>query len=400
MKVWSFKLYCCAILLIVSIPLLGTAANMITSGVCHKTLINETELNGVVNIPEAPVLSLNALKSGQFQSEFEDFFEYNLVTRKTQTRLYNQLLKSVFHTTNNSTITVGKNNYLFETAYATAYFEELSSQEIITLEENIEKMHKLAELLEEKNVLMVVRMSPSKAEHYPEFLPSSYDRFLNMKRNGEYGSNWYQVFREKIEKTDILYYDRYDLFEEMKSNGEIVFTKGGTHWSSAPMAEYINGLNALLEKNLGTKLGRMIVENYDVKTGEMGIPDDSDIWDICWNAFYDVPNYPSPHISFSSTRGDAPLRIFTVGQSFTTVMLSVLYSVEPPVWDETLFSWYNARVIQFPSDVPWGTQISEQTDDYEKYLSMDVILIDFLESGDGSVQFQFVENMLNYLEGN
>lgn len=400
MKSSRFQLYCCAILLIVVTPLLCTAVNYISNKIFHKTIISEQDLHGVVNTPPDLFFSFDAVRSGQFQSDFEKKFAYNLVTRKTQARIYNQILYSLFHTTSNPTITIGKNNYLFETPYATAYFTELSTQHIDGLKENIAKLSKLYKLLKEKNVLLVVRMSPSKAEHYPEYLPSAYDRFLHMKRNGEYKANWYQVFREEITKTDISYYDRYELFNAMKDNGEIVFTKGGTHWSAAPMAEYINGLNSLIERNLGTKLGRMIIENYAVKTGEMGIPSDRDIWDLAWNAFYYPANYPSPHISFSGISGKAPLRVFTVGQSFTNVLLPILYSVKFPVWEETLFSWYNARVLKFPSDVPWGTQISAKTSDYEKYLGMDVILIDFLECGDGSCQFQFVDNMLNYLEKN
>lgn len=401
MKSLRFQyIYCCAILLIVATPLLCTAVNSISNKIFSKTIIREHDLHGVANVPSEPDLSLSTLRSGQFQAEFEDFFAYKLVTRKFQTRMYNQILYSLFHTTSNSSITVGKNNYLFETPYATSYFTELSDQQSGSLKNNIAKLSKLSNLLKEKNVLLVVRMSPSKAEHYPEYLPSAYDRFLHMKRNGVYGENWYQVFRELITKTDIPYYDRYELFDSMKDTGEIVFTKGGTHWSAASMAEYINGLNVLIEKNMHVKLGRMIVENYEVKTGEMGFPTDRDIWDISWNTFYAPPNYPSPHISFSGVSGEAPLRVFTIGQSFTNVFLPVLYNVSSPIWDETLFSWYNARVLKFPSNVPWGTQISEKTDDYEKYLGMDVILIDFLECGDGSTQFQFVDNMLNYLDKN
>jgi len=76
-----------------------------------------------------------------------------------------------------------------------------------------------------------------------------------MKRNGEYGPNWYQVFTEKIAKTDIPFYNRYDLIQDMKRDGYIMFTKGGTHWSLAPMAGYINGLNTFLEKLLDKKPG-------------------------------------------------------------------------------------------------------------------------------------------------
>lgn len=59
----------------------------------------------------------------------------------------------------------------------------------------------------------------------------------------------------------------------------------------------------------------------------------------------------------------------------------------------------NSRVICYPSDFPWGTEIAQQTDDYEHYLEMDIIIIEFLECGAGDAQFAFVDNMLEYLEG-
>ena len=142
----------------------------------------------------------------------------------------------------------------------------------------------------------------------------------------------------------------------------------------------------------------MVIESEEVLIGQMGTSDDSDIWKICWNAISAEPDYPSPNISFGTVPGDQPLRVFTVGQSFTTVMLSAIYSAQQPVWDETYFSWYNSRVIQYPSDVPWGTQISEETNDFSAYLDMDVIIIDFMESGDGTTQFAFINNMLRYLD--
>ena len=89
-----------------------------------------------------------------------------------------------------------------------------------------------------------------------------------------------------------------------------------------------------------------------------------------------------------------------VGQSFSTLLLSTIYSVERPVWTETYFSWYNSRVLQYKEGYTGGIQHSETTDDYEQYLQADVIILEFLESGPGWIQFEFVENMLHYLEEN
>ena len=400
MKAKHFKLYCGIIGLVITLPLVLTMANLCFNMVRHTNLINEPELSGVSVVPDKPQLSMQTLCSGTFQSGFEDFFADRLVLRKTMTRAYNQILYTVFHATDNSTILVGQDDVLFEKVYATAYITELSPDSILALSEQIGKLERLNTLLNERGIPLVVRISPSKAEHYSDFLPNSYSRFVKMKQAGEYGPNWYQAFSSEIQKTDIPVYDCYELFEQMKADGEVVFAKGGTHWSLAPMAEYINGLNAFMEPLLNRKLGRMIEDSKEVVIGEMGLLDDSDIWNLCWNTFYAKPNYPSPHISYHTVAGEAPLRVFTVGQSFTTVLLGAIYGTQPPLWDETYFSWYDARVIQYPSDVPWGTQISEQTDDFAQYLQMDVILIDFLESGDGACQFEFVDHILQYLEGN
>jgi len=396
-----FKLYCFAIALIITIPLVCTSINYCSKLIWNRKILKEKALNGVVSIPPKTELSLKTLQSRQFQSYFEKHLEYNLTSRKVLTRIYNQLLYFVFNSTDNREILVGRENYLFEKPYPTALLTELSPKEIADLKEKINRLAKLTRLLKERGVPLVVRMSPSKAEHYSEYLPFAYSRYVKMHRNGEYNQNWYQVFSDYIAHTDIPFYDGHDLMQKLKNEGEIVFTKGGTHWSLSPMAYYINGLNAYMEGLLNRKLGRMIVTDKKIITGKMGVPEDSDIWQLCWNAISVKPNYPSPNITFSTIPGKAPLRIFSVGQSFTTIIFEAIYSAKPLVWDETYFSWYNARVSKFTSETPvWGIQISSSTDDYERYMKMDVIMIEFLENGTGWTQFAFIDNMLKYLEKN
>jgi hypothetical protein len=363
--------------------------------------LNEPELNGVNEVPAKPDISLTTLVSGQFQTDFENYWKYKLATRKINTSLYNQLLYSLFGSTDSSTILVGQDKYLFEKAYPSAYLTEVASWQVPALTEKIDDLVELNQLLKQRGVVLAVRISPTKAEHYPEYLPTGYNRFVGMKQNGEYGPNWYDVFMDEIKKTDIPVYDRYDLIEEMKRGGDIVFTKGGTHWSLAPMAEYINGFNSLLEELLNKKLGRLIVTSEENIDGQMGIPDDRDLWNICWNAMFAEPDYPSPNITLDTIPGDFRPNVLNVGQSFSTILLYAIYfNIENPVWNETLFSWYNGRVLRYPNHgLPWGEHIADRTGDFEYYLDMDVIVIEFLENTTypGAVQFEFVNNILNYL---
>lgn len=398
MKNKHFKLFCFVIACIITVPLLCTLINYGSRKILHRDILHESELYGVITVPEKPKFSLEALLSRQFQSETEQYFEYYLASRKILTRVYNQLLYSVFRSTDNSEMVVGRDDTIFEKAYPTAFFVELTAQEKVELKEKTEKLAKLTRLLKERGVTLVVRMSPSKAEHYPEFLPPAYDRFLTMQQSGEYAQNWYDAFIDNINQTDVPFYDGHDQMQELKEKGEIVFTKGGTHWSLAPMAGYVNGLNSFMEGLLNKKLGRIVETSREVIIGEMGAAEDCDIWNICWNAVSAKPNYPSPNITFRTIPGEDTLRVFTVGQSFTTGLLGTIYSMEQPVWEETYFSWYNGRVIRYSSESPTGVEISAATDDYEQYMKMDVILIEFIENGTGWTQFEFIDDMLKYLE--
>lgn len=397
------KLFCFIIVAIVMMPLIFTAVDFGFSRLYDKKLFNEQELFGAVEIPPRPSISISGLMSGQFQTEFEKYLEYNLTLRKSCTRIYNQILYSIFDSTDRQRMLVGRNNYIYEASYPEAYLTEVSPELLPALSIKINDLEELNRLLKERGVVMVIRISPTKAEHYPEYLPSGYTRFVDMKRRGEYGPNWYKVFKDEIAKTDIPFYDRYDLIEQMKQDGHIVFTKGGIHWSQYPLPDYINGLNAVLEELLGEKLGRITVTSSENRYGVMGMGSDRDIWDICWNALYAEPDYLSPKITLDTTPGEFTPKVFTVGQSFTPIMLNAIYyNIKNPVWSETDFSWYNSYVLRYPNPVnlPWGERAAEETNDFEQYLSKDVIIIEFLETtaAPSATQFEFVSNMLNYLK--
>jgi len=377
-----------------------TLVNFCSARLTKQVVVKERELSGVFSAPEPPDFSIDAVLSGKFQSEVEEYFEYKLVTRKIFTRIYNQVLYSLFRSTDNKEILVGRDMYLFEKAYPSALFFEMDATQKADLEQKVDRLARLNDLLKQRGVTMIVRMSPSKAEYYSEYLPSSYDRFVKMKQNGEYSANWRQVFLDKIQATDIPFYDCHLLLQGLKDQGQVIFTKGGTHWSLAPMEGYINGLNAYMEGFLGKKLGRLEAVDEQVLTGTMGSPDDSDIWNLCWNAVSAEPNFPSPNITYRVIPGDETIRVFTIGQSFSTGLLRTIYSMDNPVWSETYFSWYDGRVIKYDINTPEGLPISETTEDFAQYLDMDVILIEFLENGTGEKQFEFVDHMLDYLGKN
>lgn len=334
-----------------------------------------------------------------WQKQFDKYIDFHLVTKKSMHRVYNQMLYSIFYTTSNPNIIIGKDGYIFEKTYATALLYELNEFQKDELKKKISVIERLSAYLKSKNKILIVRISPSKAEYYSEHLPSTYERFVDMKNRGEYKPNWYQVFMELIRDTDVIIYDRHDLYEKLKQSDEIVFTKGGTHWSLVPMADYINGLNAIIHKNSGRSIPKIEeVLKYSSNT-VMGSPDDNDILNLAFDCFHISYDNISPNILYKSTAGDRSISVFSVGQSFSTQILTTVFSrLESPIWRSALFSWYNSRILEYSEKNPLGKESLIPINDYQTFLKSDVIIIEFLESGGGEAQFTFAQNMLEFLE--
>lgn len=71
-----------------------------------------------------------------------------------------------------------------------------------------------------------------------------------------------------------------------------------------------------------------------------------------------------------------------------------------PYGQRRIFPGIIREYLSTKRDIRGGIQFSESTDDFERYLQADVIIVEFLENGPGWIQFEFVENMLHYLEEN
>ena len=380
-------------------PITLTMINAIYSSIFNRELIIEQNMKGAIKDYSFPKISFLNFMNCSWQKQLDKYIDSHLVTKKSLHRVYNQMLYTLFYTTSNPNIIIGKDGYIFEKNYATALLCELNEFQKDELKNKISVIKRLSDALKSRNKILIVRISPSKAEYYSEYLPSTYKRFVDIKKRGGYKPNWYQVFMELIKDTDVIVYDRHELYEKLKQSGEIVFTKGGTHWSLVPMADYINGLNDIIHNNSGKSIPKIEeVSKYSSDT-VMGSPDDDDILNLAFDCFHICYDNISPNISYKSTHGDRSISVFSVGQSFSTQILTTIFSrFESPIWRSALFSWYNSRIIEYSGKCPLGKESLLSTNDYQTFLNNDVIIIEFLESGGGEAQFTFAQSMLDFLE--
>jgi hypothetical protein len=140
-------------------------------------------LDGVYEAPPRPEISLKNIFNGNFQGDFEKYFNYKLWGRATMSRIYNQIIYSVFKSTDNSRVLIGKDGYLFEPWYAQVYLDEPIENQKLDLHNKMVMLTSLQKTFEEMGKRLFVIITPSKASIYPEYLPNDYHKYAVLKNS-------------------------------------------------------------------------------------------------------------------------------------------------------------------------------------------------------------------------
>jgi hypothetical protein len=396
-------IFVAAIAFIVFLPLFLTGMNKGFKNFGWQT--TEQVLSGQVNEPKIPVLSVSNVLSGTFQTDFEQYFAYKLTGRLLLTRLYNSILYLGFHSSDSTQYVVGRDDYIYDRIFASNWFYEPSNDEKRLMESKVSELNELKTLLSERGIGFGILIAPSKERILPEFMPSEYDRYVEMKTRGDYSPDYAMVFEEYLQKNVIDYVDPQLIFSSLKESGKTVFTKGGIHWTLQSMAVYINSVQSMLSVASGASLGQLQITSEEER---IGVPYsaynnyDADINDIIWNTPLAKKDFLSPYLSFNTINGEFMPNLFICGDSFMWLPLSTIYGLgvtntfNVPLWGNTDFSYYNREVYSFP-----GPQItSGETSNFEQVLSKDFVLLEFTQTNidPNSPNFVFAENLLNYLK--
>ena len=183
-------------------------------------------LSGVTAEAELIDVNLQSVMDGSFQSSLNTWIENHFPGRGMLIKLRSQLRYTFLNESANSNVVVGKDKYLFETAYIE---HELS---IRTVEENqmndtISKLEQLQDLLNEEGKELYLFITPSKAYFCKDKIPYYYFSLAGDTRND------YQVFTEKLSDSDLLYFDGHAYIEQYDGPDLMapVFYSTGIHWS-------------------------------------------------------------------------------------------------------------------------------------------------------------------------
>jgi hypothetical protein len=337
---------------------------------------------------------------GTFQSEFNAWFAFKLTGRQTYTALFNQILYNVFHSSSSQYI-IGKDSYIFDRP---SLFNEVPEERYADIDAYVAILKELSTELMLLNKPLIVTIVNGKENFYYSYLPDCYKRYLKMWENGEYGVRWSDLFKDKIAETDVLVLDTFDRVMEQTRAGEITWTKGGGHQTQVTTAEYVNGINGLIERSLDKKLGKLVVHQTDMEYGKPQMAQDCDIWNLTWNCFYMPPKYYSPKVQFSSRRDDYAPNLYIVGDSFSWLPVNTVYGLNGAwnwmpsgsVWNSTDQQWYASYVMNFPLN----KRIFDSPADPQFVLNHDAIIIELLDKqiAPGMDRFMFARDLLDYIK--
>ena len=229
-----------------------------------KNLEKNIELNGVIEKTEFTQCNWRTLLDGSCQTSLETKWNQSFYGKKVLLKIRNQIMFSLFNTSPNNNVIIGKQKYLFEPDYIEYESNACMSDQNETVKNLIYKLGLLNELLSENDKELFIFITPSKTRYLKEKIPAKY----NIKSSTS-DMCVYEVFKRELNNSNLNYYDSIAFIDETTKIGRFqsdIFYKTGIHWSqpwgesaAADFAKFLNRASKYSSAN---------VEVYEVESFE------------------------------------------------------------------------------------------------------------------------------------
>lgn len=222
----------------------------------HVKLFKIRPLHGVTVTTEQPKFSLESFMNGSFQKQEDQYLSENIGFREAFVRCYNQLTWSLFRKTQNKTLYVNDdnwifNNYCIQHHYRQFIYDYGESNEVVIkrMRSSALMFCQLQEILKEYGVSIFVCLAPGKdmvcAEQIPE--KSDFDNPPCVLA--------IEYFPPLFDSLGINYLNLSDYFLQIKDTVSYpLFLKSSSHWSNLAAAYVSDTLFHYMEALSGLNL--------------------------------------------------------------------------------------------------------------------------------------------------
>ena len=377
MKVYK-KVFICTIITIIYIPTILCFVQFIT------TKRPDATLKGFFNTHEKPTLTATSYVEGEYQREYENWLNTNLLPRALCTKVYNQIEYSCFDLGNRI---IGNNNNIFEYDYVAdalgleGYNYE-SPEKQAELQQYVNHLVNISNKLRQYDKHLILYITPSKAVYDIEDIPLQYyaqkpDTYLR-------GSD---VLVEMLKQTDVTWFDSREL---IANHQYPAFYSTGIHWARPLEQECTVALIELMKKISGKELRNIQLTNMN--TSSTPYWRDSDVYDLL-NVFspisdityYEYSMEPEKPSSYDKTR------ILLQGGSFSEGFIQDYFGMYSS--DDIAYINYS----NFIRDKHGNVQALQSWNDLDlgKYLDRaDFVVIELQEA----VVYKYSSGFVDYLD--
>jgi len=370
----------------------------------------ESFLYGVFEPIEEPLLSLDSWWDGRFQRQVqgteqtEGWIDRRVGFRsawiKTDGQINFSLFREIPTTANPQQILLGKDNWLYEKDYIDNYLG-LDAAPQGQLQQFAADLRSLQDELRRRGITMLLVISPSKATHYPEYLPDwiVHQGDALRRRDPDQKSN-YEVLRPLLEQQGIHCVDAVERFREEREKQRRagqeyrLFPRGGTHWShygaSLIVAEMLKRLKGLTGKDL------LQLRCEEVSVDCLTTGTDNDLGSVLniWTPW--VTKGPTPHPHLLGTPGTWSPDVLWVGDSFSDALTELMDKYRVYRRRDSLFLFL--RKITYPEGKT--SPVDKASFDWQQeLLTRDVVIIEINEAQLSDRAYGFVQAALVFLRG-
>ncbi len=346
-------------------------------------VLPEIPLNGVAPGKPLPELTWSNWMNFRYQPEFNRRVEQTFGFRPTFVRLYNQAEYSLFRQPHGSGVVIGKEGYLYEEWFITAYFgldyigDDRVGQKVRQLKQVRTYFNRLGKEL-------VILVAPGKAGFYPEFIP---DRWKDSLRTTNY-----EAMTTAIREAGIPLLDFHKYFLAVKDTCNCpLFPRTGTHWSHYGARLAADSLSEFLSVLLKRPLPEFRL-GPAVPADSVAYPDND--LEKLMNLVFPLPHSPLcyPEVVTQPADGFNMPSAIVVGDSFFWEMFNL--PLTGRIFSDLKFWYYNSTVF------PESQTDSLRTRDIrlpEAFAKADLIILQVNRSNIHNIGWGFPERVIKEL---
>lgn len=268
----------------------------------------------------------------KFQPEYEKYWNEHFGERSFFVRLHNQMMFSLFDKSLVNGVDIGKDNYLYETAYINAVYgiDFIGNDSI---RNNCNKLKIISDSLAKHGCGLLVVLAAGKGSFYPEYIPEKYQPSGNPTNHETYVKHLAQ------QGVDFIDFSSW-MIKNKQTSQYVLYPKTGIHWSYYTMVNVADSITRFIEKKLNLDIPDIVIDSIEVKDGFEDT--DADI-EEAQNLFFPIkkPLMAYPRFHYVTENRSKP-RVVVISDSFYWAMFSAGFNDN--VFNDGKF-WYYFKEI-------------------------------------------------------